>query len=128
MAIHPKKLENLKKRKSWKKGQSGNPKGSSGFSRARAQVKKLSAEEFENFTTVLFTSTKEEVEAIAKDPDAPFMMQWMARAVLKGHTERSIGLVWPFLERLHGKAKESVTVDDKRVTALNVKIVKGNGT
>lgn len=94
----------------WKKGQTGNPKGSSAKARAIAKVKRMSADDLADLIDLLLRGTRDDVTAVLNDPSASMIRAITARLLEQCLVEGDVNSFRQILDRVVGKPKESKDV------------------
>lgn len=92
----------------FKKGQSGNPEGARRHNQVIKTIKRLTNKQIEEVGSLLLNGTKEEFAALASDPKASMLQQWMAKVVLTGTQKSDYKALQSILDRVAGKVKEKV--------------------
>jgi hypothetical protein len=103
---HPNSLKNLKPH-----GTPGvpnpNQNGSSRLSRAKAALKRFTAEDLHNITSMLFEGSRADIQLLAEDPEVPMVERIFARALLSQFEMKATDLTFSLLNRVHGQSKAS---------------------
>lgn len=94
----------------WKKGQSGNPKGSKPLPEDVKVARKLTQVEFERICVNLFCMSSKRMSEVVKDPETPVLTALVARILLKGINESSRVELNYFIERFLGKVPEQSNI------------------
>lgn len=89
----------------FKPGQSGNPGGQT---KGAMRIKKLSKEQFAEVVDLIIQGNLEELKALAQNPKATVLKQYVAKAVDEGMKRGDWGMLNSLLDRLIGKPKEDV--------------------
>lgn len=100
-------MANTKGLKSWKKGQSGNPKGRPPDALGSA-LKRLTKDELEEIANIIIRGNRADLERIAKDPATSNIQALVASAVIKIMKTGDIYMLDTLLNRLIGKVKDTV--------------------
>lgn len=109
----------------WRPGQSGNPKGpGKRLPEELYNIKKFTKEQLEHICSALLYATEDELSAIGDDVEAPYIWRIMTKILKKSHDTGSMMQLDMVLNRLIGKVKERLEVDDLRPSVL----VRRDGT
>lgn len=71
-------------------------------------IKRLTNTQIEEIGSQLLTGTRAQFAALAADPEAPMLQQWMAKVILNGSQKSDYKALASILDRVAGKVKQSV--------------------
>jgi len=94
--------------KRFKKGQSGNPKGSSAKAKVLSSITRMTNEQLADIGSVLLNGTEGALEAIVTDPKASIMQKWIAKLIIHSMLEGDASVFNAVLNRIVGKVKERI--------------------
>lgn len=100
--------------RSFPKGQSGNPKGSSRKSKELGHIKRLTVEQVAEVGSLLLENNRRAMLELAQSEDKPFMQVWTASLMLKGYAQGSPQIYAAIMDRIIGRPKET-----KEITGAN---------
>lgn len=110
--------------KPFKKGQSGNPKGSSARMRDRNlhRVARLSADEVAEVGSLVLTNNREALAALKDDAEASVLKVWMAGLIVRSMNKGDATIFRAVMDRVIGKPveKTEITGRDGAALALDV--------
>lgn len=94
--------------KPFKKGQTGNPKGSSSKQRALGAISRLTGEALADLGSTLLYGTEASLEAMLTDPKATVLSKWTAKLITHSMIEGDAAVYNAVLNRIVGKVKERI--------------------
>ena len=94
--------------KPFKKGQTGNPKGSSEKQRALGQIGRLTGEALADIGSTLLYGTETALETMLNDPKATVLSKWTAKLIMHSMLEGDAAVYNAVLNRIVGKVKERI--------------------
>jgi hypothetical protein len=97
----------------FKKGESGNPKGSSARRKELGKVTALTNEQVLEVGSMILEGNMQDLHALAADPEATVLKQWLSSLILKSVTESDAPIFTAVMARMLGKPKEAVEVSNK---------------
>jgi hypothetical protein len=108
----------------FKKGQSGNPKGSSERMKSRQlkNIAKLTAEEVADVGTLILGNDRDALQALAKDPHSSVLKVWMAGLVVQSMKKGDATIFRAVLDRVVGKSLERTELTGKDGGALALEV------
>lgn len=104
-------MANKKPKKSWKKGQSGNPKGRPKLPADIKQGRRLNQVEFERSVNQFLFQTKDSLHELLDDPTATVFELLIGTMMLKAIREGDHVRLSFLLDRLIGKCPETANVN-----------------
>lgn len=93
-----------------KKGEARNPKGSSAKARTLAKIRRLTADQLAEVTSVLLTGHRDNLSKIGADPDATFLQVWTAKLLAESFKKGDIAIYKAILDRVVGLPKQTVAL------------------
>lgn len=103
----------------WKKGQSGNPKGSSARHRLSGDIGRLTHEEVAEVGSFLLKNNLGAVKDIIRDPNSSLAQVWTASLVIKSMNKGDSATYERLMNRIVGRVKESYEITGKDGEPLN---------
>lgn len=104
------------KKTQFKKGQSGNPKGSSMLGRARRKLRKLTSDDICEVGSLILDGTKGDLQALVNAPDTNILKTWMGSLIVTSIKKGDAHTFSILMDRIVGKPKEHITLagDEKK--------------
>jgi hypothetical protein len=90
----------------FKKGKSGNPRGSSTRKRELSALAKLTTAEVASVGVMLLENNRQSLKDLATDDKESFLKVWTAALMLKGYSTGNPAIYNAILDRIIGKPKE----------------------
>lgn len=94
-----------------KKGETRNPKGSSAKSRALAKVRRMTADDLADLTSLLLTGNRDTIKDVAEDPKSSFMQVLTAKLLVDCYKRGDISIYKSILDRVVGAPRQSKSVE-----------------
>jgi predicted transcriptional regulator len=94
-----------------KKGEKRNPKGSSAKARALSKVRRMSAADLADLTSLILTGDLDKLKEIGTDPQASIMNRLTAKLLLDCYTKGDVSIYRAILDRVVGRPKESQSIE-----------------
>lgn len=88
-------------------GERRNPKGSSAKARAMAQVKRMTADQLAELTSLLLLGNRNAIQVVANNPDASFIQVLTAKLLVDCYKKGDISIYNGVLDRVVGKPKQT---------------------
>jgi hypothetical protein len=92
----------------WKKGESGNPKGSSKRKKELGKLTRMTHEQIADIGTTLLSGNIEQLKTIMKAPESTALQSWTAALVLQSIKKGDSGIYRAVLDRIAGKIPETI--------------------
>lgn len=92
----------------FKKGRSGNPKGSSAKARAMGQLRRLTADVIAQFGSDILLENEQALQDVLQDPEAPMINKWMASLVKSSMLDGDPAVFNALLNRITGKVQDRI--------------------
>lgn len=105
----------------FKKGQSGNPKGSSAKSRRLGAIGKLTVAELEEVGALLLKGDREALAHIGQNPKSSVLQVWTAGLIVHSMKEGDASIYRAILDRIVGKPRETMEVSGKDGSPIEVR-------
>lgn len=87
-------------------GQRLNPKGSSAKARARAAVRRMTADDLADLTSLLFTSDRGKINEVANDPKSTFMQILTAKLLVDCYKKGDVSIYRTLVEQVIGPQRQ----------------------
>lgn len=94
-----------------KKGETRNPKGSSAKSRALAKIKRMTADDLADLTSLLLTGDRDHIARVAQDAKSNFMQVLTAKLLVDCYKKGDIAIYKAILDRVIGAPRQSKSVE-----------------
>lgn len=108
----------------FKKGKSGNPKGSSARMRELKAIRHLTVAEVAEVGTLLLEENRQSLKDLATNDSASFLRVWTAALMLKGYSSGSPAIYSAILDRIIGKPKEMREVSGPDGSPISVQALE----
>lgn len=93
-----------------KKGQVRNPKGSSAKARTLSKIRRLTAEQLAEVTSLLLTGNRNNLSDVGADPNATFLQVWTAKLLAESIKKGDIAIYRAIMDRVVGLPKQTVNL------------------
>lgn len=108
----------------FKKGESGNPQGSSARSRNRQlkAIARLTADQVSEVGTLILTNNRDQLRELAQDENASVLTVWMSGLIVRSMSKGDPSIFRAIMDRVVGRALErtEITGRDGGALALDV--------
>lgn len=98
------------KKAGWQKGQSGNPKGSSGVARLGGDIKRMSVEQIAEVGSIILQGDMATLYALADDPTTTGLKGWTAKLVVQSMEKGDSATYERILNRIVGRVKDVIEI------------------
>lgn len=112
----------------FKPGQSGNPRGSSAKARAVGKLSRLTAEQVAEVGTMILSHDRAALKKLGEDPNASVLQVWMAGLVVNSMTKGESRTFTAVMDRIVGRAKETVELSGRNGTPVSLEVAKRDMT
>lgn len=105
----------------FKKGQSGNPKGSSAKAATLSKITRMTNEQIADIGSVLLGGSETALDDIIHDDSSSIMQKWIAKLVRHSMVEGDPAIFNAVLNRIVGKVKERIEHSGPDGDAISVR-------
>ena len=87
-------------------GERRNPRGSSAKARARAAIRRMTADDLADLTSLLFTSDRTKINEVANDPKSTFMQILTAKLLVDCYKKGDVSIYRPLVGQVVGPQRQ----------------------
>lgn len=106
----------------FKKGQSGNPKGSSAKAKLVGKINRLTAEQVAEVGSLILSNDREALKRLGNDPKASVLQVWMAGLIVNSMTKGESKTFTAILDRVCGRSKETVELSGRDGQPMSIEV------